>query len=403
MDSAFFQEGVGDYEQALQDYTNQMNREQIDEESAEKPVDEFNSAIQEVGDPIGAALLHKPLLKLVKKGLEKTLGRVAKTGQEVAGDAANKLAAGDVRGAARSVAKGARGAIEDAASAAKNTASNLAGVAKNAGVEGRSISEGAARQLGIRSANPQTPQAASAETSTGTIEDSPLLSRATEPDLLAEPPSIGGDVFGEATEGNAFSTPQLDAVANRLRTTPDDLASGSADDLVSAINTDALKTGGQLYSSSLGDAQRAAQGFLRGDSTIARATGQSGASAPQQADGIASDAAKPASAAAGEGDQQAGGALRQAVQETDSAGSAGADASTAADDALSGAGAGADALSGAEAGVDAAAAAEGGLNPFADIGAAILGLASILGVTFGGKKAVKEVDPEFIPSAQFGI
>ena len=105
MDSAFFQEGVGDYDQALQAYTNQMNREQITEEAEEKPVDEFNSAIQEVGDPIGAALLHKPLLKLVKKGLQKTLGRVAKTGQEIAGDAADKLAAGDVRGAVRAVAR----------------------------------------------------------------------------------------------------------------------------------------------------------------------------------------------------------------------------------------------------------------------------------------------------------
>ena len=54
-------------------------------------------------------------------------------------------------------------------------------------------------------------------------------------------------------------------------------------------------------------------------------------------------------------------------------------------------------------GAAAAAGAEGGLNPFADIGAAILGLASILGVTFGGKHAVHEADPEFIPSAQFGI
>ncbi len=55
-----------------------MNREKIDEEAQEKPVDEFNSTLQEVGDPIGAALLHKPLLKLVKKGLEKTLGSAAK-------------------------------------------------------------------------------------------------------------------------------------------------------------------------------------------------------------------------------------------------------------------------------------------------------------------------------------
>lgn len=397
MDSAFFQEGVGDYDQALQAYTNQMNREQITEEAEEKPVDEFNSAIQEIGDPIGAALLHKPLLKLVKKGLEKTLGRVAKTGQEIAGDAADKLAAGDVRGAARAIARGAQGAVSDAASAARSTASDLGGVARNAGVTGRQISSDMAQKLGVRAADPQTPSPVSAETSTGTI-DVPL-SRATEPDLLAEPTPIG-DAFGEASEGNAFATPQLDAVANRLGTTSEDLASGSADDLVSAINTDALKTGGQLYSSSLGDAQRAAQGFLRGDSTIARATGQSGASAPQQADSIASDAAKPASAAAGEGDQQAGGALRQAVQDVKSAGSAGADASTAADAA---AGATEGGLAGAEAGVDAAAAAEGGLNPIADIGAAILGLASILGVTFGGKHAVKQIDPEFIPSAQFGI
>lgn len=397
MDSAFFQEGVGDYDQALQAYTNQMNREQITEQAEEKPVDEFNSAIQEIGDPIGAALLHKPLLKLVKKGLEKTLGRVAKTGQEIAGDAADKLAAGDVRGAARAIARGAQGAVSDAASAARSTASDLGGVARNAGVTGRQISSDMAQKLGVRAADPQTPSPVSAETSTGTI-DVPL-SRATEPDLLAEPTPIG-DAFGEASEGNAFATPQLDAVANRLGTTSEDLASGSADDLVSAINTDALKTGGQLYSSSLGDAQRAAQGFLRGDSTIARATGQSGASAPQQADSIASDAAKPASAAAGEGDQQAGGALRQAVQDVKSAGSAGADASTAADAA---AGATEGGLAGAEAGVDAAAAAEGGLNPIADIGAAILGLASILGVTFGGKHAVKQIDPEFIPSAQFGI
>ena len=397
MDSAFFQEGVGDYDQALQAYTNQMNRDQITEEAEEKPVDEFNSAIQEVGDPIGAALLHKPLLKLVKKGLQKTLGRVAKTGQEIAGDAADKLAQGDVRGAVRAVARGAQGAVSDAASAARSTASDLGDVARNAGVTGRQISGDMAQKLGVRAADPQAPSPISAETSTGTI-DTPL-SRATEPDLLSEPTPIG-DAFGEATEGNAFSTPQLDAVANRLGTTSEDLASGSADDLVSAINTDALKTGGQLYSSSLGDAQRAAQGFQQGDSTIARATGQSGASAPEQADAIGSDAAKPASAAAGEGDQQAGGALRQAVQDVKSAGSAGADASTAADAA---AGATEGGLAGAEAGVDAAAAAEGGLNPIADIGAALLGLASILGVTFGGKKAVKQIDPEFIPSAQFGI
>jgi hypothetical protein len=398
MDSAFFQEGVGDYDQALQAYTNQMNRDQITEEAEEKPVDEFNSAIQEVGDPIGAALLHKPLLKLVKKGLQKTLGRVAKTGQKIAGDAADKLAAGDVRGAVRAVARGAQGAVSDAASAARSTASDLGDVARNAGVTGRQISGDMAQKLGVRAADPQAPSPISAETSTGTI-DTPL-SRATEPDLLSEPTPIG-DAFGEATEGNAFSTPQLDAVANRLGTTSDQLASGSADDLATALNTDALKTGGQtLYSSSLGDAQRAAQGFQQGDSTIARATGQSGASAPQSSDAIGSDAAKPASAAAGEGDQQAGGALRQAVQDVKSAGSAGADASTAADAA---AGATEGGLAGAEAGVDAAAAAEGGLNPIADIGAALLGLASILGVTFGGKHAVKQIDPEFIPSAQFGI
>jgi hypothetical protein len=434
MDSAFFQEGVGDYEQALQDYTNQMNREQIDEEAEEKPVDEFNSTLQEVGDPVGAALLHKPLLKLVKKGLEKTLGRVAKTGQEVAGDAAKKLASGDVRGAARTVARGAQGAVDDAAAAARQAASDLGDVAKNAAVQARSITQGQAQRLGVRAANPKSPSAADPEQETSTIDDSRLplddfFRRPTGSDLLGEePPSLAETSFGEPTEADAFASPDLDAVASRLGTTSDKLATGTTDDLFSALNQDVLARGGtqlfpsksvtQLrggYSESLGDAQRAAKGFQQGDATIARATGQSGSTPPQQSDAIADDAARPAQAAAGEGDQQAGGALRQAVQETQTGGAGGAEASTAADASLeAGGGAAADlatqtaapiteGLTTAAEGASVAAGAEGGLNPFADIGAAILGLASILGVTFGGKHAQHESDPEFIPSAQFGI
>ena len=411
MDSAFFQEGVGDYEQALQDYTNTMNREKVEEDALEKPVDQFNSTLQEVGDPIGAALLHKPLLKLVKKGLEKTLGKVAKTGQKVVGDAAERVAKGDVRGAARTLGKGAQDAINDTRAAVKQTASDLQGVAERTVTAGTEVSDKLAGQLGLRTSTPQAPAPATTESSTASIEQE--LPLRPEPDLLGEsPPSFS--TAGPAIEEAAGKTPQLDDLASRLGTTSDRLATSSTDEISSALNTDALTSGRPLlssnagaYKTSLADAQREGRGFLRGDSTIARAT--------KAADPIADDAARPAQAAAGEGDQQAGGALRQAVQETQTGGAGGAEASTAADASLeAGGGAAADiatqtaapiadGLTTAAEGASIAAGAEGGLNPFADVGAAILGLASILGVTFGGKHAVHESDPEFIPSAQFGI
>lgn len=62
-----------------------------------------------------------------------------------------------------------------------------------------------------------------------------------------------------------------------------------------------------------------------------------------------------------------------------------------------------DVIAGIGEGIDASAAAEGGANPIADVLAGAVGLATLLGGIFGEKKAKEAPEPQFIPSAQFGV
>ncbi len=153
------------------------------------------------------------------------------------------------------MARGAQGAVDDAAAAARQTASDLGDVANRASVQGRLITRRMAQRLGVRTANPQSPSAASSEQSTTVIDDSRVpiddyYRRPTGSDLLGEEAPTVQTQAAEPVEVDAFDSPALNAVADRLGTTADDLATGTTDELYSQLNADVLARGGtQLFPS----------------------------------------------------------------------------------------------------------------------------------------------------------
>ena len=79
-----------EYQNALNAYAQSVAKKQNLEEKNKEDADGYNKLIAGITEPLGTALIHKPAERLIKKviqkGLKKGLGRVVKTGREVASD-----------------------------------------------------------------------------------------------------------------------------------------------------------------------------------------------------------------------------------------------------------------------------------------------------------------------------
>lgn len=79
-----------EYQNALNAYSQTVARKDNLQQENDKEADKYNSIISGIAEPVGTALIHKPVAKLLKKavqkGLKKGIGRVVRTGREVASD-----------------------------------------------------------------------------------------------------------------------------------------------------------------------------------------------------------------------------------------------------------------------------------------------------------------------------
>ena len=79
MDTAFYTNGISAYNEALQNYSNKLNEDAIDEEKLQKsldaPIDSFNQKLSEITEPLGTSILHEPVGKLIKRGANKFLDK----------------------------------------------------------------------------------------------------------------------------------------------------------------------------------------------------------------------------------------------------------------------------------------------------------------------------------------
>lgn len=79
-----------EYQNALNAYAQTVARKENLQQQNDKEADKYNSIISGIAEPVGTALIHKPVAKLLKKavqkGIKKGVGRVVKTGREVASD-----------------------------------------------------------------------------------------------------------------------------------------------------------------------------------------------------------------------------------------------------------------------------------------------------------------------------
>jgi hypothetical protein len=347
MDNAFYTEGVTNYDQALQEYANELNNKAITQASIDKPIDEYNEKLTGVSEPIGVALLDKPLLKTAKRGVEKLLGKTAKSAVKAGRQAARSALEGDLRGAGRALTQPLRDA--------QSQLGEIAGRVRVQAVDLSDSSRGAVNSLragrNIRPAAPElsTPKPAGA----GAIND-PIVPKANAPIFeeppvggaagdIPPPPSITAPGFAEAPIDPRF-------VARTQITTADRPTEIDAGDPFSQPRT---------LSSRIVTPKEAGAVDEEADSTLSSAL---------------RNASKSVSKATAQ--QIAGGSERTAAETT---------------------------LGALSEGADDFAAAQGGGDVAADVVAGALGLGSLLSGIFGGKAEPELHTPEFIPSAQFGI
>lgn len=427
MDEGLYSEGTGAYNAALQNYTNEMDREQITDKKIQDKVDAYNQEIQTIVDPLGAALLHKPALKMVKAGVKKVLGKVTGEVGEGVSKATARLAAGDAQGGARALTTTAR----SLAGIARDGTGRLTGAVSNAS------DSTLARVNALRGGKPPlttgraAPSAASTDQATGTIADRNAdldgafkkggteASTATE-DLtpfsfsafenkrgaFAEPTeeSAFGDLSNIPKPGTASSVMfKIDAEAAARRAaqggaTMDDVGTAAAQAAPTEVG--AVARGA---ASGTTDASTALQTGLRPGTDEALASRiQNRAAFLNNFDKDAATSLDQGAADSASTESHAAASLRSAAKNVPKGNIQGKllGADEEAPTALESGGLDA----GIDAGIDAAAAAEGGLNPIADLVALIAGIGSIVGATEGTKKAdLPQEMTQSIPSAQFGI
>lgn len=394
MDSNFFTQGSTNYQNALQEYTNTLSREKIDEEKVEKPVDEFNQKLAEVTEPIGSAIIHQPALDITKAGIKKILG---KEGQKKALSAVQKLKGGDIRGAVSDgsdALTAARQGVSDQAEGLQRAVDRVnSGIeADNGGADG--VSQGTFRRL-LGKAGQAIKQKLgfSAEPETATPDDA-----AGRPTTVAELP-----------EDEEIPQVELDQTQQRLyRLSPmgqnaaqEEIVTHPDFNLNTGDDPEAMAGNQKIIDNAI-TRQEQLEGFQHPGEPLGAPPPpppeEVGPTAPPPPPPIASDAAE-----VGESDSSGLAALKSAAQTSKQL------AKTAAKSAAKGLAEGAEgglesALGTASEIADETAAAQGGADPFADVAAGAIGLASILAGVFGGKKeAAPPTGPEFIPSAQFGI
>ena len=405
MDEGMYSEGTGAYNEALQNYTNEMDREQITDKKIQDKVDAYNQEMQTIVDPIGAALLHKPALTMVKAGVKKVLGKVTGEVGEGVSKAAARIAAGDAQGGA------------DALTA---TARNLAGIARDgtgrlAGAVSNASDSTLARVNALRPGKPSlttgraAPSAGSTDQATGTIADRNAeldgVFKSGEPTVV-DPfaPTSGAAIPEPGTASSVMFKIDAQAAAERAAkggATLDDVGTAAASAAPAevqvaapAVTSGTTDAGQALYTGTLTaqrDPQLAARlqnrsKFLDNFNKDAATSLDQGAAESASTESHAVSALKSAAKNVPKGNIQ--GKLLGADEEGATALESG----------------GLDASAGLEAGADAAAAAEAGLNPIADLVALIAGIGSIVGATEGTKKANLPTEQSVsIPSAQFGI
>ena len=348
MDNAFYTEGVNNYDQALQEYANELNNKAITQASIDKPIDEYNEKLTGVSEPIGVALLDKPLLKTAKRGVEKLLGKTAKSAVNAGRQAARSALEGDLRGAGRALTQPLRDA--------QSQLGEIAGRVRVQATDLSDSSRGAINSLRAgRSIRPPAPELSTPKPAgAGAIND-PIVPKANTP-IFEEPPLGGaaGDIppppsirvpgFAEAPIDPRFAPRTTITTAVR----PTEIEAG-----------DPFSTPRTIYTKVTNQAPAEAAADEEADSTLTSAL---------------RTASKSVSKATAE--QIASGGERTAASST---------------------------LGALSEGADDFAAAQGGGDVVADVVAGALGLGSLLSGIFGGKAEPELHTPEFIPSAQFGI
>lgn len=380
MDSNFFTQGSTNYQNALQEYTNTLNREKIDEEKVEKPIDDYNQKLAEVTEPIGGAIIHQPALDVTKAGIKKILG---KEGQKKALSAVKKLKAGEFRGAVSDgsdALTAARQGVSDQVNALQGAVDKV-----NEGIESDNQAYKGVSDK-VREWAKKARQA---------IKEKVKFS--TEPETATPDDSAGRPTtVDELPEDEEVPQVELDQTQQRMSRLSSLGQNAAQEEIVTHPDFN-LNTGDDP------EAMAGNQKII--DNAIARQEQLEGFQHPGEPPGppppppeegrpppIASDGA-----AVGNTDSAAEAALKSAAETSKALAKSAAKAAAAGDGGIEGA------LGTASTVADDAAATEGGANIFADVAAGAIGLASILAGVFGGKKEAAPTGPEFIPSAQFGI
>lgn len=406
MDSNFFTQGSTNYQNALQEYTNTLSREKIDEEKVEAPIDDYNKKIADVFEPVGAAIIHQPALDVTKAGIKKILG---KEGQKKALSAAKKLKAGEFRDAvsdASDALNAARQRVVDQAEGLGRAVAKVKTGIDADGVGAKGVSPGTINKLGVKPSRATKPRV---DLSTEPANEPVPDDSAGRPTTVAELPEE--EQAGAATT-KGFADP-IAALADRFEDLPGDSRAAIIHNYnqfkIAEPKTDTdYKTNLGLQKQLL--EQQEEKLGIGSQSQVSLPTESQPAvgEAPRppappvtQAeagpDAIASEAGKAANV-----DSPAEAALKAANLDKENLSKAALKAQSIA--AAGGEEGGIEgALGTASTVADEAAAGEGGANIFADVAAGAIGLATILAGVFGGKKEAAPTGPEFIPSAQFGI
>jgi hypothetical protein len=384
MDNDYLGNGQSQLDQAFQNYSQAVNLDAVKNEEAKDAADEYNTTEQGIVDPISAGLLKEPTLKLVKKGLSKVLGEDVNTLKEGATKIGQRISA--MRRNEYTPGEGPQ--------------------------EGTELSDFAAEPPPAP-ADPAASNGLGDGTRARLADDGQINSAQSAPDEPPTNPAPAGD-GGDALAENAVvndATAQPGAVAS---------VDGSEEGAQALTQATLPQGAGGVAAESAGGDEVNYYGIRYDAPDDTDASGLGRSAQPMTEDQASQFTQSPSTGAGdGEGEQGSGGVAEEAgavgtgeagiADASEEGGAAAGDAisaaaSAATDAASSAAAATAGGLGGAAEGVGAAAAAEGGLNPFADIGAAILGLAALLGGTLGTKKPDKVgMDADFIPSAQYGI